>query len=177
MSRSPEDSAPSCAFTYSDGRRCRMLRASRKSKYCVHHERRLRHLKEADDAAADLFDPISGGFVTATALSQSVARLFAAVAEGRLDPKSANALARVAGILLKIISSSTQEFRDTFKESYWTQIVRQSCRNLPEYVPPVLLNRQPTRSESRASEPPKASSSELPKTIDEFIKQVGIAAD
>jgi len=176
-SNDSEDRASLCAFAYSDGRHCRMLRSSSKSKYCLHHDRKLRHLKEADDAAADLFDPISGGFVTATALSQSVSRLFAAVAEGRLDPKQANALARVAEILLKAISSSTGEFRRSFKESYWTQLVRLSCGNLPEYAPPVFPTRKAENSKSQDPQPPKPHNPELPKTIDEFIKKVGIAAD
>ena len=174
---SSNDNSSSCAFTYSDGRQCRMLRSSRKSQFCFHHERKLRHLKEADDAAIDLFDPISGGFVTATALSQSVSRLFAAVAEGRLDPKQANALARVAEILLKAISSSTAEFRGSFRESYWSQLVRQSCGSLPEYVAPVAPTRKPGNSQPRESQPPKPPNPKLPDTIDEFLQKVGIAAD
>jgi hypothetical protein len=176
-SKNSNDDPSLCAFTYSDNRRCRMLRSSRRSKFCFYHARKLRHFQEADDAAADLFDPISGGFITATALSQSVSRLFAAVAEGRLDPRRANALARVAAILLKTISVSTNEFRDTFKQAYWTQLVRESCGHLPEYVPPPLPARQPAPSPSQRSEPPKPPNPELPKTIDEFMKKVGIAAD
>lgn len=172
---SSNDNASTCAFTYSDGRQCRMLRASRKSQFCFHHERKLRHLKEAEGAAADLFDPISGGFVTATALSRSVSRLFAAVAEGRLEPKQANALARVAEILLKTISSSTAEFRGSFRESYWNQLVRRSCGNLPEYVAPVAPTRKAGNSNSQTPQPPKPPNPKLPDTIDEFIAKLGIA--
>jgi len=179
-SNNSKDRASLCTFTYSDGRQCRMLRSSRKSKYCFHHERKLRHIEEVDDAAADLFDPISGGFVTATALSQSVSRLFAAVAEGRLDPKQATALARVAEILLKTIYSSTEEFRGTYKESYWAQLVRQSCGKLLEYVAPVFPTRKPGNSKpqvTQSPQPPKPPNPKLPDTIDEFLKKVGIAAD
>jgi len=179
-SNNSKDRASLCTFAYSDGRQCRMLRSSRKSKYCFFHERKLRHIEEVDDATADLFDPISGGFVTAIGLSQSVSRLFAAVAEGRLDPKQANALARVAEILLKTIYSSTEEFRGSFKESYWNQLVRQSCGKLPEYVAPVFPTRKPANPTSQQSQPPqtpKPPNPPLPKTIDEFIKKVGIAAD
>lgn len=172
-----QDPASSCAFAYSDGRQCRMLRSSSKSKYCLHHERKLRFIKEAEAAALDLSDPISGGFVTATALSQSVSRLFAAVAQGRLDPKSANALARVAEILLKTISSSTAEFRNSFKGSYWAQIVRESCGELPKYVPPVIPTRNLAGSKTKSSQPPKPPNPPRPDTIDEFIRKFGIAAN
>ena len=172
------DNASSCAFTYSDGRQCRMLRSSRKSQFCFHHERKLRHLKESDDAANDLFDPISSGFVTATALSQSVFRAFL-----RPWPRAASTPSRPRRSSASPKSFSRRLLRPppnfvaAFEESYWHQLVRLSCGNLPEYVAPVAPTRKAGNSNSQKSQTPKPPNPKLPDTIDEFLQKVGIAAD
>lgn len=113
-----------------------MLRHSPQSQYCFDHERKLRHLTETDKIAADICEPIAGDFVPATALTQSLTRVFRAVAEGRFNAKNATALARVATALLKSIDHSTREFRHCYRESYWHQFVRDRYNDLPDYVPP-----------------------------------------
>src|SRR3974377_686590 len=95
-----------CAFTSSDGRQCRMLRAYADVQFCPHHRRKLRNFRDSDRLVDDLFAPISRGFITAASLSQSMARLFAAVAAGRIGPKSAVAVTHVADTLLKSIAVS-----------------------------------------------------------------------
>jgi hypothetical protein len=113
-----------------------MLRSSKKSKYCVHHQRKLRHIDEVEDATLDLFQPISSGFVPATGLAKSLSRLFACVAEGRINAKDAVAMSRIAETLLKTIPLSTKEFRDCYLYRYWAQLIRRSFGELPEYIPP-----------------------------------------
>jgi len=191
-----KDRASLCDFTWSDGRQCRSLRHSTKSKYCLPHDRELRNLKEADSIAADLVEPISGDFVPATALTHSLARLFQLLAEGRVDPKTATALASVANTLLKSIGKSNEEFQQCYLEGYWRQLVRTHFNDLPNYIPPVPRDQRPTpkptdnsttgdesgnsgpsdRFNSQDSQPFKPRNPELPKTIDEFLKKVGIAA-
>jgi hypothetical protein len=56
-------------------------------------------------------EPISSGFVSATALTHSLTRLFHAVAEGRIDPETASSLSRVANTLLTSIHKSNEEFQ------------------------------------------------------------------
>jgi len=129
-----EDSASSCAFTYSDGRHCRMLRFTNTSNYCIHHARKLRHLNDVEDTASDLVEPIRGSFVSATALTRSLTRLFADVAEGRINAKDAVALARVANTLLKTIPLSHAEFHDVYVDGYYSQLVQSSFADLPPYI-------------------------------------------
>ena len=128
------DLASRCTFLYSDGRKCRMLRSSRKSKLCLHHERKLAHLREADDTASHICEPLAGSFVPATALTQSLTRVFRAAAEGRISPKSATALARVASTLLKSIDASSLEFRDCYVKDYWRQLVYDHYPDLPDFI-------------------------------------------
>jgi len=153
-----KDRASLCAFTYSDGRHCRSLRHSSKSKYCLPHDRQLRNLKEADAVAADLVEPISGDFVPASALTHSLTRLFQLLAEGRIDPKSATALASVANTLLKSISKSNDEFQQCYLEHYWRQLVRGHYNDLPDYIPPAPLHPSPAPEPSDESRAPADSS-------------------
>jgi hypothetical protein len=116
-----EDHASSCAFTFADGRQCRMLHHD-KSKYCYDHNRKLLHLYETDQTASEIAVPLEGDFVPATALT----RVFRAVAGGRIDPKTASALTRVASALLKSIRPASDEFQSCYLENYWAQLVRRT---------------------------------------------------
>jgi len=138
-SNNSKDRASLCNFTFADGRQCRMLRHSKKSRYCYDHERKLRYLREADKTAADLCEPFSGDFVPATALTHSLTRVYRAAAEGRLDSKSASALARVASALLRSIRESNNEFKSCYRLGYWMQLVREHYTDMPEYIPKNLI--------------------------------------
>jgi len=144
-----DSDASRCAHTTSDGRQCRMLRASGDAPFCLYHERKMRNLLGADRMVDDLFAPISRGFITASSLSQSMARLFAAVAAGRIGPKNAVALSHVADTLLKTISASTGEFNRAFKGSQWRRVVRSSIGDLAEFSPAT-----PTPDAARSSRRP-----------------------
>jgi len=147
MSTKPsKDRASLCAFAYSDGRQCRMPRHSRQSKYCLPHDRKLRHLREAEETASNLSEPLSGDFVPATALTHSLTRLFRALAEGRISPKCATALSRVAGTLLKSINESSREFQTCYRSRYWNQLIYDHYTDLPDYIPPEPRNATPEPS-------------------------------
>lgn len=118
-----EDNSSSCAFTYSDGRQCRMLRFTNTSKFCISHDRKLRHARDVEDTAFDRVEPIRGSFASATAITRSLTRLLGCVAEGRIQAKGAVAMARVASTLLKCIPLSMAEFRDNYIDEYYSQLV------------------------------------------------------
>jgi hypothetical protein len=77
---------------------------------------------------------LEGDFIPATALTQTLTRVFRAVAEGRIGPKSAVALTRVAATLLKSIDASSNEFQSTFCEGYWQQLISSQYNSVPEYT-------------------------------------------
>jgi hypothetical protein len=162
--RNSEDRASSCSFTFSDGRQCRMLRSSKRSKYCLHHERKLLFLKESGELASDLYKPISDDFVHHAGLTRSLARFLAQVAEGRVKAKDAVAMARVADTLLKSISLAMSDFRETHRLSYFGQLVRRSFGKLPPFVPPYSSKPQPSAEDH--------TNKQLPETGEEFAKQV-----
>jgi uncharacterized protein YejL (UPF0352 family) len=107
--RTPEDRASSCAFLFADGRRCRMLRSSH-FEYCFYHAHKI-HRREVDQILRELAEPLSGSSAPATALTQILSRVCTSLAEGRIAPKQANAIARAANVLLKSISKSAAQCR------------------------------------------------------------------
>ena len=127
----------SCAFTYSDGRQCRMPLFSADSSFCLQHNQKMNRLIRSTDVGDDVFDPISRGFVPANALAQSLSRVIGYVADGTLSPKAAIAISRVAGTLLQTIALSTREFREAYVQTYFNQLVRESFGELPAYQPPT----------------------------------------
>jgi hypothetical protein len=134
--QSAEDHPSSCAFTYSDGRQCRMLRANELAKFCPFHERKLRHFDAIDNTAESIILPMVGDFVPASALTHSLTRVFQAVAEGRLNPKQASALARVGDTLLKSICESKREFEPVCNDDYWSQLIWKHYTDMPEFDRP-----------------------------------------
>src|ERR1700687_4394870 len=112
-----KDRASLCDFAYSDGRHCRMPRSFRDSKYCLHHERTLRRLREADCTASHVAEPLSRNFISGTSLNQSLARLFSAIADGRVRPKTAAQLISLSKILLRSIPLAKTEFLLAFNNT------------------------------------------------------------
>jgi hypothetical protein len=160
--RLSEDRASSCAFTSSDGRQCRMPRSSRDDKYCLHHERTMRRLLEADFTAANIADPLSRNFISGTSLNQSLARLFSAIADGRIPPKTAAQLISLSKLLLKSIPMAKTEFSLAFNNSKAVhRMIRQMYGNTEQ---PATL----TEADDRSSEPPPP----LPDDPREFVQQV-----
>jgi hypothetical protein len=155
-SNTSEDRPSLCAFTFADGRRCRLPRPFPDSEYCHHHQRKLRHLRQADATAAELVEPISGDFVPATALTHSLTRLFYALAEGRIDPKNATALARVANTLLKSINKSNEEFQQCYLGRFWRQLIRGHFNDLPDYIPPDPPQPRPAPEPKPSGDPDPA---------------------
>jgi hypothetical protein len=157
--KSSKDRASLCAFSFSDGRQCRALRHKPNSRYCLPHARKTRHIEEADEVAQEILEPISGNFVSSASLTQSLVHLFAAVAEGRIPPKRASALAKVSGILMKSIDASSHEFRAVYISSYWAQLVRSSHGELPDYVPPRPAKPSPQPAPNDAAGEPDSDAS------------------
>ena len=168
MPNDSDDRASLCAFSYSDGRNCRMLRANAKSQFCVHHERKLRHLREVDYTAAEIAEPLAHDFVPATALTHSLTRVFRAVAEGRIDAQSAVALARVASTLLKSIEKSSAEFQECYKEQFWRQLIWSHHNDLPALESGD--EDDDNDGDKQTTESARPANPEIPKTSAEFAK-------
>jgi hypothetical protein len=119
-----DHSAANCSFTYRDGRKCRALH-SRGSTYCFYHDRLHRRDFEADVTAAKVSEPLELPFVSCSSLNAALTRLFAAVADGRIAPKTADQLIKLAGLLHKNIPMANQEFLTAFSDpKAWRRLIR-----------------------------------------------------
>ena len=66
--KSSKDRASLYAFSFSDGRQCRIPRHKANSRYCLAYARKARHLEEADEVAQEIIEPISGSFISSASL-------------------------------------------------------------------------------------------------------------
>jgi hypothetical protein len=149
--RSSMDRASSCAFTFSDGRQCRSLRSPSSTMYCLHHERRPRRLRESDSTALNLAETLSAPFVSDTSLNSSLVRLFAAIADGRVTPKTAAQLISLSKILLKTVPRAKTEFLLAFNN---TKAVHRLIRQMytdPQQPGPISEDDNQLRRPSLAS--------------------------
>jgi hypothetical protein len=164
--------ASSCAYTFSDGRQCRSL-PHHNSKYCLHHDRKLRRLREEESTAAFVAEPLESTFISESSLNSALSRLFSAIIDQRVSHKTAIQLINLSRILYKTIPRANQEFLMAFKNNQaYERLIRE-----------VYGYKESSTSESKNStnnENSKKNEStvaEFPKTGLEFAKQCGIKVE
>jgi len=101
--------SPRCSFSYSDGRRCRMLCRPPHLTLCPFHAREELQLLEAQDLAAS-FATRSGGLYTYNDVNAALCKLFRAVAANRLPPRSAAIMAYIGQLLLQSLPPLEREY-------------------------------------------------------------------
>jgi len=171
-----DHSAATCTFTYRDGRRCRSLRGLR-AEYCFYHQRMQRRLIEADCTAAKVAEPLDSTFVSSSSLNVALTRLFAAIADGLVTPKTADQLINLAKLLYKTIPSANQEFLTAFNDpKAWRRLIRNMYDPQRYPNPGPIGAYDPTDPEctnsnnTNTNNQPKKSS--LPETGQEFATEV-----
>jgi len=90
-----------CSFTYADGRQCRTPRRNGHPHLCVFHARKQAQALAGNKAGGDIAYHLSGGHVSDYDLSSALGRLFAALAQGHIKPKTAATLACLSRIIVK----------------------------------------------------------------------------
>ncbi|MGB2632660.1 MAG: hypothetical protein WAM58_01875 [Candidatus Acidiferrum sp.] len=134
--QSSEVRTSTCAFVYSDGRQCRSL-PRYKSLYCLHHERKLHHLREADWTTSHISEHVTHNFVSASALNRSLGRLFAAIADGSIPPKAATQLVNLSKVMLQASNAATRELLMAYPEG---QHLEHLIRQAHDYSPMAKLD-------------------------------------
>ncbi len=98
-----KDRVSLCTFTFSDGRRCRTPRRPGHPSLCASHARKEAHALAGAEAGEDIARYLSGQFVSACDVSSALGRLFSAVAQGHLKPKTASTLAYLGHVLVQTL--------------------------------------------------------------------------
>jgi hypothetical protein len=114
--------SPRCNFSYSDGRRCRMLCRPPHLSLCPFHAREELQILEAGKIAAS-FASITGGFYTFNDVNQALGTLFRVVAANRIPPRSAVTLAYLGQLLLQSIPGVEREVNLSRGKDGWRDLL------------------------------------------------------
>jgi hypothetical protein len=122
-----------CKRQFSDGRRCRMLRMEGHPSLCPFHVREEKQLLEADKLGEELAS-LSGKLNTGTDINHVLAKVFKALADGRISARTAAAFAYLGQLLLQTMPYVKNEIsRATRNGSAYHDMVRDSIP-LPQHA-------------------------------------------
>ena len=124
-----------CHFSFADGRTCRMLRHPGHPHLCVSHARAERQIVESDHLGSELAATLTGNFMTATDINFALGRLYQAIAQNRIPPRTASSLAFVGKLLLLSIDKLKREFPFRYNFEQW---MRMEQGSKPLSGPPYL---------------------------------------
>src|SRR5260370_146838 len=119
------DRASLCSFTFADGRQCRTPRAAHPY-LCAFHARKAAQTLAGEAAGKDIAYHLSGSFVSACDLSSALGRLFSAVAQGQVKPKTASTLAYLGQTLVQILPLAQDEYINAYDTDTWRETIRTS---------------------------------------------------
>jgi hypothetical protein len=164
-----KDRASLCSFTFADGRQCRMPRREGHPYLCAFHARKEAQSLAGQEAAEDIAYLLSGSFISACDLSSALGRLFSAVAQGQVKPKTASTLAYLSQTLVQALHISQDEYINAFGTDYWRETIRISHRQNADRLSPAEPQSSdpapaPASAESTASE---EASTDAPVTSSE----------
>src|SRR5713226_4023542 len=114
-----------CSFTFADGRQCRTPRAAHPY-LCTFHARKDAQALAGEAAGKDIAYHLSGAFVSACDLSSALGRLFSAVAQGQVKPKTASTLAYLGQTLVQILPLAQDEYINAYDTDTWRETIRTS---------------------------------------------------
>ncbi len=129
--------ATRCQFQFSDGRCCRMLRIPAHSLFCAFHARQELELLESQRLGDEISTPLNGDFLTATDINHVLGKLFIAVAQDRVPPRKATALAFLGQVMLSSLPRVKLEFPFHYKFDHWKKVLNNAA---PLSRPPSLTD-------------------------------------
>jgi hypothetical protein len=136
-----------CTFTFADGRQCRTPRSAGHPHLCAFHARKEAHSLAAEEAGRDISAFLSGSYLSACDLSCALGRLFSAVAQGQLKPKTATTLAYLGQTLVQAIQLAENEYINAFGSDSWRTTIRSSFAP-PPALPDTACSRTPGTAKS-----------------------------
>jgi hypothetical protein len=121
-----KDRSSLCSFSFADGRRCRTPRCSSHLHLCYYHARKEAQVLAAQQMGREIASDLSGSYLSACDLSSALGRLFSAVAQGQVKPKTASTLAYLGQTLLQSIHLAQGEYINAFGTDSWRRTIRSS---------------------------------------------------
>jgi hypothetical protein len=146
------DRASLCSFTFADGRHCRTPRAAHPY-LCAFHARKDAQAVAGEAAGKDIAYHLSGDYVSACDLSSALGRLFSAVAQGQLKPKTASTLAYLGQTLVQTLPLAENEYINAFGTNSWRETIRtaheQTADHFADHTEPAPETEPDPESPSR----------------------------
>jgi hypothetical protein len=131
-----DDRVSLCAFKFADGRKCRMPRRDGHPYLCAFHARKEAQALDGEAAGQDIAYHLSGSFLSACDLSSALGRLFAAVAQGQVKPKTASTLAYLGQTLVQALPVAQFEYIKAFGPDTWRETIRISHEQSADHKSP-----------------------------------------
>src|SRR6266481_5144709 len=148
------DRSSLCSFTFADGRRCRTPCRDGHSHLCAFHARKEAQALAGEQAGEDIAYHLSGSYVSACDLSSALGRLFSAVAQGQVKPKTASTLAYLGQTLVQTLHRAQGEYINAFGTNYWRETIRTSHKQSVNHTSPDPPSPRPQPAPSPAPTPP-----------------------
>ena len=127
-----------CSFTFADNRRCRMPRSGTHPEFCTFHARKDQQSRAVQKFGQDVALDLAGKYTSACDLTSALSRLFAAVAQGHIKPRTANTLGYIAQTMVQSIGMAQHEYSTTFGKRAWMEAIADNLypnRNDPPTAP------------------------------------------
>src|ERR1700676_118743 len=153
-----QDRASLCTFTFSDGRQCRIPRRQGHPYLCVFHAKKEAQALAGEQAGHDIASFLTGDYISACDVASALARLFSAVAQGHIKPKTAATLAYLGQTLVQTVKLAQHEYANAFGHTAWRDAIRSSFAPPPpppRPAPPPSAAPQP-RPPAPTQPPPQS---------------------
>jgi hypothetical protein len=145
-----KDRSSLCSFTFVDGRHCRIPRQAGHPHLCAFHARKEAQSLAGQEAGKDIAYHLSGSFVSACDLTSALGRLFSAVAQGHVKPKTASTLAFLGQTMVQILPIAQDEYINAYDTDAWRETIRESHEQSAKHTYPAHPSPSP---QSPAPEP------------------------
>jgi len=111
-----KDRAGLCSFTFKDGRQCHLPVCAQSPEHCLPHALKHRRIARAEELGQLITEPFSAEFLSASDLNSALCRVFSAIAQGLMSPKTAKPLIDLSRTMLKAIPLARQEYVSVYGE-------------------------------------------------------------
>jgi len=159
--RSDNRASTCCTFTFADGRQCRIPRRQGHPYLCVFHAKKEARSLAGEQAGRDIASFLSGDYISACDVASALARLFSAVAQGHIKPKTAATLAYLGQTLVQTVKLAEHEYANAFGSNAWRDAIRSSFAPPPSRPAPAKCSGESL--DSSPSTAPRANTTQ-PKT-------------
>src|SRR5260370_1613766 len=157
-----KDRSSLCSFMFVDGRRCGILRRVGSPYLCAFHARKEAQSLAGEAAGKAIAYHLPGSFVSACDLSSALGRLFSAVAQGHVKPKTASTLAYLGQTLVQILPIAQDEYINAYDTDTWRETIRTSHEQSADHTSPDPPS--PTPEPDPEPAPSPAALSDAPPT-------------